>query len=165
MARKKRAHDPIFERTLCETFPPEFLEKTAKETGVIKRKRKVDPVAIFWVLVLGFGVGMERTLASLKRSYEREGETALSDSSWYDRFSPEMVLYLKMCVIHGIEYLAKTKHRKLSDKLEQFQDVMIQDSTIIRLHKKLAKKWPAARTRKVAAGVKDRELNNCPISY
>jgi IS4 transposase len=119
MARKKRVHDPI----------------------MIKRNRKVNPVAIFWVLVLSFGVGMQRTLASLKRSYEREGETALSDSSWYDRFSPEMVLYLKTCVIHGIEYLAKTEHRKLSDKLMHFQDVVI-------------KKWPAARSRKVAAGVK-----------
>jgi len=154
MARKKQVHDPIFEQTLCEAFPPEFLEKTAKETEMIKRNRKVNPVAIFWVLVLSFGVGMQRTLASLKRSYEREGETALSDSSWYDRFSPEMVLYLKTCVIHGIEYLAKTEHRKLSDKLMHFQDVVIQDSTIIRLHKKLATKWPAARSRKVAAGVK-----------
>jgi len=154
MARKKQVHDPIFEQTLCEAFPPEFLEKTAKETGMIKRNRKVNPVAIFWALVLSFGVGMQRTLASLKRSYEREGETALSDSSWYDRFSPEMVLYLKTCVVHGIEYLAKAEHRKLSDKLMHFQDVVIQDSTIIRLHEKLAKKWPAARARKVAAGVK-----------
>lgn len=154
MARKKQVHDPIFEQTLCGAFPPEFLEKTAKETGMIKRNRKVNPVAIFWVLVLSFGVGMQRTLASLKRSYEREGETALSDSSWYDRFSPEMVLYLKNCVIHGIEYLAKAEHRKLSDKLMHFQDVFIKDSTIIRLHEKLAKKWPATRTRKVAAGVK-----------
>ena len=31
---------------------------------------------------------------------------------------------------------------------------MIQDSTIIRLHKSLADKWPATRSRKVAAGVK-----------
>lgn len=143
-----------FEEELCKLFPPQWLRDTAKETGMVKRKRKVDPVAIFWVLVLSFGVGMQRTLASLKRSYEREGETVLSDSSWYDRFSSELILYLKTCVIHGIEYLATTEHRKLSGKLKQFQDVLIQDSTIIRLHETLAKKWPAARTRKVAAGVK-----------
>lgn len=143
-----------FEEAMCELFPPQWLRNTAKETGLVKRKRKVDPVVIFWVLVLSFGVGMQRTLASLKRSYEREGETVLSDSSWYDRFSSELILYLKTCVIHGIEYLATTEHRKLSDKLKQFQDVLIQDGTIIRLHETLAKKWPAARTRKIAAGVK-----------
>ncbi len=40
------------------------------------------------------------------------------------------------------------------EKLTKFKDVLIQDSTIIRLHKSLAKKWPAARSRTVAVGVK-----------
>lgn len=152
--KKNRQPMHEFEEEMCKLFPPQWLRDTAKETGLVERKRKVDPVAIFWVLILSFGVGMQRTLASLKRSYEREGDIVLSDSSWYERFSPELVLYLKTCVIHGIEYLARTEHRKLSDKLRHFQDVLIQDSTIIRLHKALAKKWPAARARKVAAGVK-----------
>jgi len=143
-----------FEEAMCELFPPQWLRDTAKETQMIERKRKVNPVAFFWVLILSFGAGMQRTLASLKRSYEREGDVVLSDSSWYDRFSPELVLYLKKCVIHGIEHLVRTEHRNLSDKLRRFQDVLIQDSTIIRLHKVLAKKWPAARSRTVAAGVK-----------
>jgi len=149
---KRSTHD--FEKAMCDLFPPEWLWETAKETGVVKRKRKIDPVAIFWVLTLSFGVGMQRTLASLKRSYEREGEVALSDSSWYERFSPELVCFLKACVIHGIEHIARRKHRQLSDKLKDFEDVLIKDSTIIRLHEKLAKKWPAVRSRKVAAGVK-----------
>jgi putative transposase len=149
---KRSTHD--FEKAMCDLFPPEWLRETAKEKGMVKRKRKIDPVAIFWVLTLSFGVGMQRTLASLKRSYEREGEVALSDSSWYERFSPELVDFLKACVIHGIEHIAKEKHRQLSDKLKDFEDVLIKDSTIIRLHEKLAKRWPAVRSRKVAAGVK-----------
>jgi len=55
---------------MCELFQPQWLRNTAKETGLVKRKRKIGPVALFWVLVLSFGVGMQRTLASLKRSYE-----------------------------------------------------------------------------------------------
>ena len=54
----------------------------------------------------------------------------------------------------SIEELAKEPGRNLSKKLKRFQDVMIQDSTIVRLHSSLAEKFPAARTRKVAAGVK-----------
>jgi len=57
-------------------------------------------------------------------------------------------------VIHGIEHPAKDKHTDLSEILNRYEDVLIQDSTIIRLHEKLAKIWPAARARKVAAGVK-----------
>ncbi|MGC8630692.1 MAG: IS4 family transposase, partial [Thermoplasmata archaeon] len=85
--RNKNSPYPIFEKTLSEAFTPEYLRQTAKDTGLIKRERKIDPVAIFWVLTLSFGVGMQRTLASLKRNYEREGKTTLSDSSWYERFS------------------------------------------------------------------------------
>ena len=74
----------------------------------IKRERKIDAVIIFWVLVLSFGVRLQRSLASLKRSYEKEAHEKLSDSSWYYRFTPELVEFLKACVLHGIEYLAWT---------------------------------------------------------
>ena len=142
------------ENSLREMFPEEWLRQTAKETGLIKRERKIDPVIIFWVLTLGFGVRLQRTLASLKRGYEIRANTTISDSSWYDRFTPELVEFLHQCVIQGIEELAKEPGRKLSNKLENFQDVLIQDSTIVRLHSSLSEKFPAARARKAAAGVK-----------
>jgi len=144
----------IVEKTLNEMFSPEWLRQTAKETKMIKRERKVDAVVMFWVMVLSFGVRLQRTLASLKREYEKEDKTHLSDGSWYERFTPELVLFLKTCVSHGIEMMSKQSNRKLNDKLKKFNDVFIVDSTIVRLHKSFAKVWPAARTRKVAAGVK-----------
>ena len=55
---------------------------------------------------------------------------------------------------HAIEHLAQERNRALNEKLSKFQDVLIQDSSIVRLHESLSKKWPAARTRRVAAGVK-----------
>jgi len=139
---------------LRKMFPEEWLRQTARETGLIKRERKIDPTIMFWVLTLSFGVRLQRTLASLKRQYEKDAKTTLSDSSWYYRFTPELVEFLHQCVIHGIEELAKEPGRNLSKKLERFQDVMIQDSTIVRLHSSLSELFPAARTRKVAAGVK-----------
>ncbi|AKJ37593.1 transposase [Methanosarcina barkeri CM1] len=142
------------EDSLREMFPEEWLRQTAKETGLIVRERKIDPVIIFWVLTLSFGVRLQRTLASLKREYETESQKTISDSSWYYRFTPELVEFLHQCVIHGMGELAKEPGRKLSKKLETFQDVVIQDSTIVRLHSSLADKFPAARSRTVAAGVK-----------
>ena len=68
-------------------FPEKWLRETVRETGLIKRKRKIDPTIIFWDLTLSFGVRFQRTLASLKRQYEIEANTTLSDSSWYYRFT------------------------------------------------------------------------------
>lgn len=139
---------------LDRMFPADWLRQTARDTGLVKRERKVDPVAMFWVLVLGFGVRLQRTLASLKRRYEKQTRTLLSDGSWYERFTPELVRFLKACVQRGIEQLAQEAGRTLSERLQRFQDVLIQDSSVVRLHAKLAKKWPATRARRVAAGVK-----------
>jgi len=65
-----------------------------------------------------------------------------------------MVDFLRKCVLHAIEFQAQQIGRVLDDKLKRFKDLDIQDSTIIRLHESLAKIWPAARTKKIAAGVK-----------
>ena len=42
-------------KSIVEMFPEDFLRNTARETGVVKRERKIDPVILFWVLTLGFG--------------------------------------------------------------------------------------------------------------
>jgi IS4 transposase len=148
------AEQSFIEKDLCAMFSPEFLRKTAVETGLIKRERKIDAVVMFWVLALSFGVRLQRTLASLKRSYEKEAHEKLSDSSWYYRFTPELVAFLKACVLHGIEYLAQEQSYNLNKKLLEFRDVLIQDSTIVRLHTSLAKLYPAARSKGEAAGIK-----------
>ena len=142
------------ENTIRTIFPEMWLRELAIKTGFIKRERKIKSEVIFWVLTLGFCVHNQRTIAGLKRLYEIEANISISDSSWYDRFTPELVEFLHQCVIHGIEELAKEPGRKLSKKLENFQDVLIQDSTIVRLHSSLADKFPAARSRTVAAGLK-----------
>jgi putative transposase len=148
-------HSPAtLENTIRTTFPEMWLRELAIKTCFIKRERKIKSEVFFWVLTLGFCVYNQRTIAGLKRLYEIEANISISDSSWYDRFTPELVEFLHQCVIHGIEELAKEPGRKLSKKLENFKDVIIQDSTIVRLHSSLADKFPAARSRTVAAGLK-----------
>jgi hypothetical protein len=58
------------ENVLNKMFSPEWLRDTAAKVGYVQRNRKIDPVTFFWVVVLGFGVGVQRTLASLRRAYE-----------------------------------------------------------------------------------------------
>lgn len=145
--------DPTVE-TVVEMFSEEFLRNAARETGVVRRERKIDPVIFFWVLTLGFGVRFLSTIRGLKRKYEEKAEIKLSISSFYDRFTPEMDDFLHRCVLHAIEFQAQQPGRVLSDKLNRFKDLVIQDSTIIRLHASLVKIWPAARSKRIAAGVK-----------
>ena len=138
---KKTSLGPTtIQEKLCEMFPAKWLKAQARKTNLIVRERKVKAEALFWVLVLSYGVAMQRSLASLKRGYEKETGQTLSDGSWYDRFTPELVEFLKVCVEHGIATLSAENRRELSERLKQFEDVLIKDSTIIRLHEKLAQR-------------------------
>ena len=133
------------ENVLNKMFSPEWLRDTAAKVGYIQRNRKIDPVTFFWVVVLGFGVGMQRTLASLRRAYETASAETLVPSSFYDRFNKGLVAFLKECLAHGIAELSSHTSLTLSDKLKGFKDLIVADGTIIRLHDKLAEKFPGAR--------------------
>jgi IS4 transposase len=140
-------YDPqVIEAMLSRMFSPEWLRETASKVGLIKRNRKIDPVALFWVLVLGFGTGVERTLASLRRAYQTVSAESIAPSAFYDRFSPQLVAFLKECLTHGMAELAKSRSLALSSKLQGFKDLVISDGTLIRLHKNLARQFPGVRS-------------------
>ena len=76
------------------------------------------------------------------------------DCALYDRFTPELVEFLRECVLHAIEFQAQQQSRVLGEKLNGFKYIMIPDSTIIRLHESLADLWHATRSTRIAAGIK-----------
>ncbi len=116
--------------------------------------RKINPIIFFWTLVLGSRSLQERTIADFRRLYEENANVQLSRSSFYERFSLDLVRYLHVCLMHGIDTLIPLETCTLKTKLSSFKDILIQDSSIIRLHEKLSSAFPAARTRTVAAGIK-----------
>ena len=141
-------------RSLESLFPQEKVEKLAYETGFTKRLRKIDPYLFFWNLVLGFGVHLMRTLESLRRGYGEKTGIKLSQSGWYEKFKPETVKFLRECVNLAMQQMAGETNRLLSPKMKWLEDILIQDSTVVRLSASLMNKFPAVRSRKNAAGLK-----------
>ncbi|MGH9750819.1 MAG: hypothetical protein ACRD6R_12955 [Candidatus Polarisedimenticolia bacterium] len=41
----------------------------ARQSGLVRRRRKLDPMEMFWTVVLGFGAGRVRALAGMRRAY------------------------------------------------------------------------------------------------
>jgi putative transposase len=143
------------EEALIRLLPSETIERFARETGFVERERKVKPVAFLWVLVLHFGTRLTRRLAELKKGYDAcAGLATITYPGWYFRFTPELSKFLKRCLEHALGELAHEPGRELDPKLAAFEDIFIKDSTVVRLHASLATKWPATRSRKIAAGVK-----------
>ncbi len=131
-------------RTLNRLLPKKRIAVLAKETGAAKRNRKIGPAPFVLSLVLGFGVGNIRTMAGLRRAFEHATGTTVVASSFYDRFTPALAKLLKVLLTEVID---KTRKAGGATRgvLAQFKDVLLSDSTIIRLHDLLQGAFPACR--------------------
>jgi len=148
-----RAQSTPLRTALSRMFPTALLKRLALSTGTVRRCRRVDPVQLFWVVVLTLGSGRSRTFADLRRSYERVTGTQLSASSFYNRFTPAFTRFLKEILELGLEKLHHQSERA-GAVWGEIREVLCVDSTVIRLHDALASCWPACRTNHTLAAVK-----------
>jgi len=139
-------------QAVARVLPKSEIEREARAMGVSRRQRKVRVHALFWALVLGFGVGRTRTLAGLRRAYEDATGQTLSASAFYDRFTPAVAKWLRVLLAR---VLARTlAQAQLSGPLRSFSDLVLTDSTVVRLHDLLAHAFPACRTNHTQAALK-----------
>ena len=140
-------------KTLESCFDEKWIRETASEVGLVKRRKKVDIVAFFWTLVLGFGTGSCRTIAELRRSFGSATGSQLVASSFYDRFTPALCKFLKLAVGHACQTLAEPQ-TKLKGKLSSFVDLIVADASVISLHDFLASHYQACRTNHTKSALK-----------
>lgn len=150
MARRKST--PL-RSALSRMFPASLLERLARETGTVRRRRRVDPVKLFWVVVLSRGSGGERSIADLRRTYERVTGEHVSASSFYNRFTPAFTRFLRELLAVGLAKLNRCAEGAAA-VLGEIQEILCVDSTVVRLHDALAGCWPACRTNHTLAAVK-----------
>jgi len=139
-----------------ELFVPygELIE-AAKRTDFCERLRVIHPVTFLMALLTYRSFHSVPTIRELWQHYVRltgyEGfnnSEVLKYQSFYARFDESLVAYLKAVVCSAMKKLETKPSWKLKGKMEQYDSVFIQDNTVVRLHKKLTARFPAARTRK-----------------
>lgn len=150
MARPKSIE---FRERLVKLFPKALLGRLAREHGAVKRLRKIEPADLFWTVVLGFGLGRLRTLAGLRRSYEKTTGTTIEESSFYNRFNEGFARMLRAAVALVIDTLPGMG-RAMEGPLAAFRDLVVTDSTVVRLHDLLEGEFPACRTNHTKAALK-----------
>ena len=148
-----RAKSIGIRETLTSLLPSDELECLAYESGMIQRRRKVEPSAMLWTLVLGFATGRERTLAGLRRVYQCVNGTSLVPSAFYDRFTPELVRFLRAVLGELCAHLAEHEPA-CRGLLSKFADVVVTDASVVKLHRLLARRYPGTRTNSSPAAAK-----------
>ncbi len=138
---------------LTSLISPRMLNQLARYSGLVQRQRKVNATAMFWTIVLGFGAGHDRTLAGLRRMYQKSTGTRLVPSAFYDRFTRSLAWFFRLVVEELLGKL-ETVEGGLKGTLASFREVILTDSTLVRLHDLLEKAFPACRTNHTRASAK-----------
>jgi IS4 transposase len=142
-------------REMLESILPKgWITSTARTTGAVIRQRKVNIVLFVWTLILGFATsGGVRTIASLRRAYEQASGESIEESSFYDRFTESFVHLIRECLCHALQDSFETSGT-LKGLLKNFWDLIVTDSTVVRLHRLLKDRFPGARTNHSPASIK-----------
>mgnify|MGYP001301378208 FL=1 len=150
MARHKSIGIP---QQFASMISTRTLNTLAWYAGMTKRRRKVEPAALFWTIVLAFGTGREKSLAALRRAYQKSTGALLVPSAFYDRFTPQLAKFFQLAVGNLLASREKVEG-KLGGLLASFRDVILTDSTLVRLHDLLERSFPACRTNHTRASAK-----------
>jgi hypothetical protein len=140
-------------------FTYDFIENVARETGFLQRKRKLDPVYLIIVLIFGISSHRQPTLEEIYRRYTDFDDNPkftnpILHQSFRNRFNDKLVTFLQVLLEHYMNQMINQSSASLKGIAGSFKDILIQDSSIIRLSKKLYELHPAARSRDNSAGLK-----------
>ena len=127
---------------LQAAFPRRLIESFAHESGFVQRHREFNPVTFFWALMTCILSHSCTGIASVWREYERLSQTVIDRSSFYKHFSDEGAEFLRLLVNHACETVFPQK--AVAAYLRDFTQVLLQDSTVLKLRKVLAERWPGA---------------------
>lgn len=138
-------------RTLKDVFPDDYLDQLARETGFVKRLRKINPINFFWTLILCFGKTKARTVAGFRHCYAALTGCPIVPSAFYARFNARLVAMLKAAIDRA---LTSFQLIGTGDFTVPFRDVILADASVIKLLDGLKKAFPGCRTNSAPAAVK-----------
>lgn len=150
-------------------LPYDEVFDQARETEFCKRLRSLHPVLFILTLLTHRSVHNKPTISDLWRSYVQMAcpdatnpKEVITYNSFYDRFNSELVVLLKNLIVSSMNRMNQKSCLKLDEKYAKFKAIYIKDNSVIRLHEKLSKMFPAVRTRTPGrtAGVKLSFLHN-----
>lgn len=144
-------------QTLRKLLSRETITEAARQSGAFQRIRKVDPFAFVWTLILGSLTGRVRRISELRRVFERVARITIEESSFYDRFTPALCSMMSR-LLERVLQQTLGHGRAARGRLAAFADIMVADSTVVRLHRLLAKAYPATRTNQGGAALKTHVL-------
>ena len=131
-------------KALRRVFGEGELDRIARDTGLMKRKRKVKPLMLLVACLSTLGVAKVQWLADILRTFNRFTGCALRYKPFHKQLAkPGFAEFLRSVVARALRELSIPVLRPLREsKLSKFSDIIIHDGSSFRVKDVLAKEWP-----------------------
>jgi len=140
-------------------FSADIVMEKARNSGFVKRLRKLNPAYLLYIFVFGTSSHTNPTLEEVYRRYINFDDTLdqknkIKIQSFTNRFNESMSKFLREMLDYYIDTTCLDCSARLKGSLQDLKDILIQDSSIIRVSAKLKEVCPALRSNGSAAGFK-----------
>jgi len=144
---------------ISRVLPRKTIQTMARATGVVRRQRRVDVVALIYTLVLGFSADRRRSMSGLRRVYQRLTGQTLARSSFLQRFTQPLA-DLMLELVHEAARITAQRPSRLRGSLRAFVEVLGVDCSVVRVADTMKVQWPAAWSHHTKAAVKITAVTN-----
>lgn len=120
------------------------LDRVARDTGLMKRKRRVTPLTLVVACLSTLGSAKVQWLADILRTFNRFTGSDLQYKPFHKQLAkPAFAEFLRQVVGRAVAKLSiRTLRPVAKSKLAKFDDITIHDGTSFSLNDDLAKEWP-----------------------
>lgn len=131
-----------------EVFDETYLNELARETGFMKRKRKVEPKKFLERLLLVKLDSAHSSLEDLVYEFSR-GNCVITKQGLHKRFTIQSVKFIQL-VLHKLLENSFVNSNTCLGKIDFIKNVKVIDSSEIRLHRTLTDSFPQVRNQGAA---------------
>ncbi|MCO7068634.1 IS4 family transposase, partial [Vibrio paracholerae] len=136
-------------------FNADTVQKLAKSTGLMKRCRAILPEQLVISLVAALSKGNCTSIADLLRQFNGmclSPEDTVAYKPYHNQLRKnEFPKFMRQLVMRAIAQFACQQNAALPDKLNTFDDVLLQDGSSFHIHRDLADVYPSRFKRSPAA--------------
>jgi hypothetical protein len=142
------------ESTLSRLLKLGDIEALAKETGFVKRVRRVRPLELLSSLIVCCGGADIKWLSQVHRSYASFSGEMIQYKPFHNQLRKEGFSMWLIAVIELLmNFFVKSELVPNSKKLQEFEDIIIHDGSSVSLKDSLASEYPGRFTKNAPAAV------------
>jgi hypothetical protein len=142
-------------RRLRGVVGEQAVERVARQTGLLQRKRKVSPLGLVVACLSTLGTGPVTWLADILRTFNKNSAAPVQYKPFHNQLRKKAFAeFVRRLLVEALTTLTQPVLQAVPEgKLARFRDIVLHDGTSLALKDTLAAQWPGRFTKISPAAV------------